>query len=135
MNSGRSTDRPVATAIELRGVSRSFGGLKAVDDVNLRVQAGTRHVLIGPNGAGKTTLFALMSGELEVSSGHVSLFGQDVTSWTAMRRSRAGMGRTYQITNVFAGLSVQENLVLAMRGRQGEHAAGNQTGCRRQCTH
>ena len=107
------------TAIELQGASRSFGGLKAVDDVHLQVRAGTRHVLIGPNGAGKTTLFALMSGELAASAGRIRLFGEDVTRWSAMRRSRAGLGRTYQITNVFAGLSVQENLVLAMRGRQG----------------
>lgn len=106
-------------AIELQGASRSFGGLKAVDDVHLRVKAGTRHVLIGPNGAGKTTLFALMSGELGLSAGRIRLFGEDVSSWSAMRRSRAGLGRTYQITNVFTGLDVQENLVLAMRGRQG----------------
>ncbi len=119
MNSGQPLASAAPAAIELRGVSRSFGGLKAVDDVNLRVQTGTRHVLIGPNGAGKTTLFALMSGELDVSAGQISLFGQDVTSWSAMRRSRMGLGRTYQITNVFAGLSVEENLVLAMRGRQG----------------
>jgi branched-chain amino acid transport system ATP-binding protein len=111
---------PGSVAIELQGASRSFGGLKAVDDVHLRVQAGTRHVLIGPNGAGKTTLFALMSGELAASAGRIRLFGEDVTGWSAMRRSRAGLGRTYQITNVFAGLSVQENLVLAMRGRQGQ---------------
>ncbi len=114
-----AADGAAPAAIELRGLSRSFGGLKAVDNVTLRIQAGTRHVLIGPNGAGKTTLFALLSGELAVSAGTVSLFGQDVTSWSAMRRSRAGLGRTYQITNVFAGLSVQENLVLAMRGRGG----------------
>ena len=120
MSSTRPPEHPAEAAIELQRVSRSFGGLKAVDDVTLRIQAGTRHVLIGPNGAGKTTLFALLSGELDVSAGRVSLFGQDVTSWSAMRRSRAGLGRTYQITNVFSGLSVQENLVLAMRGRHGD---------------
>lgn len=106
-------------AIELRGVTRNFGGLKAVDDVSFSIARGSRHVVIGPNGAGKTTLFALMSGELELSAGSISLFGQNVSTWSAMRRSRAGIGRTYQITNVFSGLTVEQNLVLAMRGRIG----------------
>jgi branched-chain amino acid transport system ATP-binding protein len=114
-----SAHRAPSAAIELRGVTRNFGGLKAVDDVTFSIAQGTRHVVIGPNGAGKTTLFALMSGELELSSGQISLFGEDVSAWSAMRRSRAGLGRTYQITNVFSGLTVEENLVLAMRGRQG----------------
>lgn len=108
-------ERASPAAIELRGVTRNFGGLKAVDDVTFSIAQGTRHVVIGPNGAGKTTLFALMSGELELSSGHIRLFGDDVSSWSAMRRSRAGLGRTYQITNVFSGLTVEENLVLTSR--------------------
>jgi branched-chain amino acid transport system ATP-binding protein len=114
-----SVDSGLPPAIELRGVTRNFGGLKAVDDVTFSIAQGSRHVVIGPNGAGKTTLFALMSGELELSSGQIKLFGSDVSSWSAMRRSRVGLGRTYQITNVFSGLSVEENLVLAMRGRKG----------------
>lgn len=112
-------DPGLTPAIELRGVTRNFGGLKAVDDVTFSIARGTRHVVIGPNGAGKTTLFALMSGELELSAGQINLFGQNVSQWSATRRSRAGLGRTYQITNVFSGLTVEENLVLAMRGRRG----------------
>lgn len=106
-------------ALELAGVSRNFGGLKAVDDVSMVVKRGTTHVIIGPNGAGKTTLFALISGELELSAGRVKLFGQDVSSWSATRRARRGMGRTYQITNVFTELTVEQNILLAMRGRHG----------------
>lgn len=105
-------------ALELRGVSRNFGGLRAVDNVSMTVARGTTHVIIGPNGAGKTTLFALISGELEASAGKVWLFGHDVTSWSATRRARQGMSRTYQITNVFADLTVEQNVLLAIRGRQ-----------------
>lgn len=105
-------------ALELRGVGRSFGGLRAVNNVNLSVTVGTTHVVIGPNGAGKTTLFALISGELALSSGSISLFGTNVSKWSATRRALHGIGRTYQITNVLAGLSVQQNILLALRGKQ-----------------
>src|SRR5690606_11798647 len=104
-------------ALELIGVGRNFGGLRAVDDVSMVVKRGTTHVVIGPNGAGKTTLFALISGELEPSGGRVKLFGHDVTSWSATRRARHGMSRTYQITNIFADLTVEQNILLAIRGR------------------
>jgi branched-chain amino acid transport system ATP-binding protein len=107
------------TAIQLQGVSRNFGGLKAVEGVSMSVLSGTRHVIIGPNGAGKTTLFALISGELEPSAGQISLFGTDVSRWSATRRARGGMGRTYQITDVFSELTVEQNLLLAIRGRRG----------------
>ncbi|CAM5205299.1 Branched-chain amino acid transport system ATP-binding protein OS=Castellaniella defragrans OX=75697 GN=HNR28_002212 PE=4 SV=1 [Castellaniella defragrans] len=107
-------------ALELMGVSRNFGGLKAVDQVSMTVKRGTTHVIIGPNGAGKTTLFALISGELTLDSGQVKLFGQDVSHWSATRRSQNGMGRTYQITNIFADLTVEQNVMLAIRGRHGE---------------
>jgi branched-chain amino acid transport system ATP-binding protein len=113
-----SDPRTSAWAIELLSAGRSFGGLKAVDNVTMQVAQGTRHAVIGPNGAGKTTLFALMSGELPLSAGSVRMFGDDVSKWSATRRCRAGLGRTYQITNVFTGLTVEENLVLALRGRR-----------------
>ncbi len=103
-------------AIELEGVSRRFGGLRAVNGVTLRVAAGANHAIIGPNGAGKTTLFALVSGELALSGGRIRMFGQDVSHWSATRRARSGLGRTYQITNVFAGLTVAENVLIALRG-------------------
>jgi branched-chain amino acid transport system ATP-binding protein len=112
----KDTPAPPKTVLELSGVSRRFGGLKAVDSVDLQVAAGSTHAMIGPNGAGKTTLFALISGELSLSAGKVRMFGQDVSKWTAARRARFGMGRTYQISNVFAGLTMAENILIALRG-------------------
>jgi branched-chain amino acid transport system ATP-binding protein len=69
----------------------------------LKVAAGANHAIIGPNGAGKTTLFALVSGELALNGGRIRMFGQDVSHWSATRRAGSGLGRTYQITNVFTG--------------------------------
>jgi branched-chain amino acid transport system ATP-binding protein len=92
------------------------GGLWAVNAVNLNVAAGSTHAIIGPNGAGKTTLFALVSGELPLSAGSIRMFGQDVSGWSATRRARSGMGRTYQISNVFTSLTMAENILLALRG-------------------
>ena len=103
-------------AIEVSGLARDFGGLRAVDGVTLSVSAGERRVLIGPNGAGKTTLFHCITGTLRPSSGSVALFGRDVTSLPESRRTALGMGRTFQISNVFAGLSLVENLILALIG-------------------
>jgi branched-chain amino acid transport system ATP-binding protein len=94
-------------------VSREFGGLKAVDDVSLTVLAGERHALIGPNGAGKTTLFNLISGELPVSRGTVTLFGTEITGLAPHQRAARGMARTFQITRIFRDLTVLENLLLA----------------------
>jgi len=114
--SDRTTD-PGPWALKLSAASRHFGALKAVDDVSLQVPVGARHAIIGPNGAGKSTLFALISGELALSSGRVALMGADVSSWSAHRRALTGLGRTYQITNVLLGLSIEQNLLLAMRGK------------------
>ena len=112
-----------AWALELEGVSRRFGGLRAVNAVNLKVAAGANHAIIGPNGAGKTTLFALVSGELGLSGGRIRMFGQDISRWSASRRAGSGLGRTYQITNVFTGLTVAENVLIALRGtRQVKYA-------------
>ena len=105
-----------AWALELEGVSRRFGGLRAVNAVNLKVAAGANHAIIGPNGAGKTTLFALVSGELALSGGRIRMFGHDISRWSATRRAGSGLGRTYQITNVFTGLTVSENVLIALRG-------------------
>jgi len=110
-------------ALELDGVSRRFGGLRAVNEVSLKVAAGANHAIIGPNGAGKTTLFALVSGELALSGGSIGMFGQDISRWSASRRAGSGLARTYQITNVFTGLTVAENLLIALRGtRQVKYA-------------
>lgn len=107
-------------AVRLNSVTRSFGGLKAVENVSISIAKGMKHAIIGPNGAGKTTLFALISGELELSEGQVYMFGQDVSKWSATRRARNGLGRTYQITNVFTGLTVEQNITLAIRGNSNE---------------
>ena len=115
-----STQTPAAAngkmALTLEKVSRNFGGLHAVDAVDLVVEVGERRAIIGPNGAGKTTLFNLISGELAVSGGKIVLFGTDVTTMPPHRRVALRMGRTYQITNVFKGLSVMDNVVLAAQG-------------------
>jgi branched-chain amino acid transport system ATP-binding protein len=102
-------------ALRLDGVTKDFGGLRAVDDVALSVRPGERRALIGPNGAGKTTLFNLISGSLPVSSGTVRLFGRDVTGTSAHSRAAQGLARTFQITNLFPDLTVQENCVLAVQ--------------------
>lgn len=105
-------------ALVLEKAGRSFGGLQAVNDVSSTITAGSTHAVIGPNGAGKTTLFALISGELALSSGTIRLFDANISKWSATRRALAGVGRTYQITNVLNGLTVEQNMLLALRGKQ-----------------
>jgi branched-chain amino acid transport system ATP-binding protein len=100
-------------ALVLEQVSRHFGGLKAVDGVNLTVRPGERHAVIGPNGAGKTTLFNLISGELPATGGRVVLFGDDVTALPPHKRAARGIARTFQITKLFPNLTVLENMLLA----------------------
>ncbi len=102
--------------LELKGLSKSFGGLHAVRDVNLRVMPGDRKAVIGPNGAGKTTLFNLITGIFPSSSGQVLLFGRDVTAWTSHKRTALGMARTFQITHLFPKLTVLDNVLLAIEG-------------------
>jgi branched-chain amino acid transport system ATP-binding protein len=102
--------------LSLLGVTKSFGGLTAVSEVSLSVAAGERRALIGPNGAGKTTLFSLISGEQQVTSGQIRLFGRDITRLAPHRRAALGLTRTYQITNLFPRLSVMENCLLAVQG-------------------
>jgi branched-chain amino acid transport system ATP-binding protein len=101
------------SCLELRGVSRHFGGLKAVDEVTLTVQPGERRALIGPNGAGKTTLFNVISGEAKATAGRIVFFGEDVTSLAPHQRAVRGMARTFQITKLFPDLTVMENVLLA----------------------
>ncbi len=115
MNTGARAhgDRPV---LELKALSKSFGGLHAVRDVTLEIMPGDRKAIIGPNGAGKTTLFNLITGIFPASSGQVLLFGQDVTSWPSHRRTALGMARTFQITSLFPKLTVLDNVLLAIEG-------------------
>jgi branched-chain amino acid transport system ATP-binding protein len=104
-------------ALRLQAVSKSFGGLRAVDGVELAVRPGERRALIGPNGAGKTTLFNLIAGALPVSAGRITLFGDDVTGMAQHRRAARGLARTFQITNLFPTLTVLDNARLAAQAR------------------
>ena len=107
--------------LRLRGVGRRFGGLEAVRDVDLEVRPGERRAVLGPNGAGKTTLFNVIAGEFPPTSGHVELFGRDVTILPARRRVALGLTRTYQTSRLFLGLSVEDNLYLSILGVEGGH--------------
>jgi branched-chain amino acid transport system ATP-binding protein len=103
-------------ALRLDGLGKSFGGLRALHDIDLQLQPGERHAIIGPNGAGKTTLFHVITGILPASTGRVLLFGRDVTAWPSQRRTALGMARTFQITSLFSKLSVLDNVLLAING-------------------
>jgi branched-chain amino acid transport system ATP-binding protein len=105
--------------LELRGVKRRFGGIRAVDGVTLAIGEGSATALIGPNGAGKSTLFALMMGEIALTEGEILLEGRDMRGMPPERRVRMGIGRTFQTPRLFAGLSVEENARIAMRSRVG----------------
>jgi branched-chain amino acid transport system ATP-binding protein len=97
-------------------VGRRFGGLLAVRDVDLDVAPGERRGILGPNGAGKTTLFNVISGDMQPSSGTVELLGRDVTPLPARARARLGLARTYQQSRLFLGLTVEDNIYLAILG-------------------
>lgn len=103
-------------ALALRSVTKTFGGLRAVSDVSLEVAPGERRVIIGPNGAGKTSLFHCISGVLQASSGSIACFGEDITRLPEPERTHKGVGRTFQISSVFADLTVLENVALAVLG-------------------
>lgn len=100
-------------AIATTEVQKRFGGIVAVDNVSIKVKKGERHGIIGPNGAGKTTLFHLISGVYRCNQGKVYLFGEDVTNASVIQRFQRGISRTYQISNVFLSLTVEENIMLA----------------------
>lgn len=101
------------TIIETRGVAKHFGGLHAVDGVDLQVTEGAIHSIIGPNGAGKTTLFNLISGYLKPTAGQVFFRGREITNLPLHRMAHLGIGRSFQITNVFPNLTVLENVRLS----------------------
>jgi branched-chain amino acid transport system ATP-binding protein len=103
--------------LEGQGLRKEFGGLVAVGEVNLRVKAGDLHSIIGPNGAGKTTLFNLLTGTLKPTRGQVLFKGQDITHHPLDRRVHLGIGRSFQITNIFPLLTVLENVRLAAQAR------------------
>jgi branched-chain amino acid transport system ATP-binding protein len=127
----------VSALLELRSVSRVYGGLRAVDAVDLRLEAGARHGLIGPNGAGKSTLFKLILGAERSSSGEVHFDGRDITPVAEHQRVRLGIAQTFQHSSLFAALSCADNVRLALQRRTAEahrlfrrrsHALGSEAG-------
>ena len=112
----------MTVVLETRSLVKRFGGLSATNDVSLKLGAGARHALIGPNGAGKTTLINLLTGVLEPSSGAVVLDGADITRLSVHARVRRGIVRTFQINQLFAGLTPLSSLALAVSARQGASA-------------
>ena len=106
--------------LELKGVCKAFGGLRAVDDVTLSLTRGAITGLIGPNGAGKTTLFNTIAGALAPSSGSILFDGQEIAGKAPHQIYRTGIARTFQIPRPFGALSVLENLMLAPLGQSGE---------------
>jgi branched-chain amino acid transport system ATP-binding protein len=103
-------------ALSLRGVTRAFGALRAVDNVSLGVAAGQKYAIIGSNGAGKTTLFNAITGDFPPTAGSIHFFGEDITTLPPHERIRKGLRRTYQSSLLFRDLTVRDNLFLAVRG-------------------
>jgi len=103
-------------ALELHGVGRSFGSLVALEDISISIAAGERRAVLGANGAGKTTLFNAITGDFPPTKGRIILFGEDITHTPVHNRIRRGLRRTYQKSLLFNGLSVLDNLYLAIRG-------------------
>ncbi len=108
-----------APLLETRALTRSFGALVAARQVDFRLEAGARHALIGPNGAGKTTLINLLAGAMSPTSGQVLLKGRDITAMGQAERVKLGIARTFQINRLFRGLSVLENVYIAVAERMG----------------
>jgi branched-chain amino acid transport system ATP-binding protein len=102
-------------ALDIKTLSKSFGGLQAIYDISLEIEEGERRVIIGPNGAGKTTLFNLISGFIFPSNGHISLLGRDVTNLSPHQRATLGLARTFQVTNLFPKLTVFETILLGVQ--------------------
>ena len=103
-------------ALKLEGLSKDFGGVHAIRDVSISVEAGELLAIIGPNGAGKTTLFNLLSGQLPPTAGRVYLFGQEITNMAAHQRAHLGIARSFQVTTLFLNLTVLDNTLLALQG-------------------
>ena len=108
-----------ATVLETRGVTKHFGGLIAVDNVDFALPAGNLRAIIGPNGAGKSTFFNVVSGFLPPTSGEVFFHGRRITGLPPHRVARLGMGRTLQVKSVFASMTIEENVWVAVQSREG----------------
>ena len=107
------------TLLEIKNLHKRFGGLDASSGINLSVEEHEIHAVIGPNGAGKTTLLAQLAGELLPDEGHIFLRNRDITRLPAHRRAQLGLARSFQITSVFADMSLLDNVALAAQARQG----------------
>jgi ABC-type branched-subunit amino acid transport system ATPase component len=106
-------------ALETRSLCKSFGALAVANNIDFSLATGARHALIGPNGAGKTSFVNLVTGALDASSGHIFLGGHDVTHLSQAQRVKRGLARTFQINQLFRGLTVLENVTLAISERHG----------------
>jgi branched-chain amino acid transport system ATP-binding protein len=105
-----------APALVIEELGKRYGGVQAVDGISLHLGAGERMGVIGPNGAGKTTLFKMIAGDVLPTVGSIEMFGRDVTTVSTSRRARMGVGRTFQISNLFQDMSVLDNVRVAARG-------------------
>ena len=109
----------MTTALETKGLEKSFGGLRVTRDLSLRVEQGARHALIGPNGAGKTTVINLLTGVLKPNAGRILLEGNDITDLPVHKRVLRGLSRTFQINQLYADLTPLETIGLAVSERSG----------------
>ena len=109
----------MSAALTLTGLTKSFGALRATDNVTLSVNANDCHAVIGPNGAGKSTLIGQITGEITPDGGRIAFFDADITGWSVPKRALAGLGRSFQITQLCADFSVLDNVALAVQARQG----------------
>ena len=109
----------MSSLLEVRGLIKRFGGLIATDRVDFDVKAGEVHAIIGPNGAGKTTLISQLAGELQPDGGRIVFKGRDITRFSVPARSRSGLGRSYQISQIFAEFSALENVMLSVQAHAG----------------
>ena len=109
----------MTAALTLTGLTKSFGALRATDNVTLSVEANDCHAVIGPNGAGKSTLIGQITGEIAPDAGGIAFFDADITGWSVPKRALAGLGRSFQITQLCADFSVLDNVALAVQARQG----------------
>ena len=105
--------------LEIINLEKQFGGIKAVDNVNLKIEENKIHAIIGPNGAGKTTLISQVAGELKPDGGQIRFRNEDVTSLRPAQRARRGLARSFQITSLMLPMTLLENVCMAVQGRSG----------------
>lgn len=117
---GPSGSGASAPALAVSHLGKRYGGVQAVDDISLELAPGERMGVIGPNGAGKTTLFKMIAGDVPPTTGSIDLFGREVTKLDTSKRARLGVGRTFQVSNLFRDMTVLDNVRVAARGGSGQ---------------